>query len=298
MREKKPRPSSFSTMSKRGHGESQAHTKRKRKRNGVSTQSSILVPVDTPPPKTSKVMQVLHTNLEDPHTVRRSTVPISRGHQGQESNTKALGDDIGGDDFVAAAPAASRTTRPKRKRRNDSVSYDRDHWYTVATDFTINSIPQTKMETFVSFRPVIVDELIRRNGLQEHLTLPQCPSCLDELGTYRCADCSTSTLYCPSCILQKHESTPLHRLEVCSISQTILFRLSYLNSSGTEDSLSVQPSKTWATASSLVMGTPLARPQAPRLEPSLWSTTTGFTTSMSSFALARKVLNGLKTTAS
>ena len=244
MREKTPRPFSFSTMLKRGHSENQAHMKRKRKRNGVSTHSSILVPVDPPPPKTSKVMQVLHTNLEDPHTVRKSTVPISRGHQGQKLNTKALGDDIGEDDFVAITPVASRTARRKRKRRNDSVSHDRNHWYMVATDFVIDSIPQTKMETFVSFRPVIVDELIRRNGLQEHLTLPQCPSCLDELGTYRCTDCSTSTLYCPSCTLQKHESTPLHRLEVCCISQAILFHLSYLDSSGTGGSLSAQPSKT------------------------------------------------------
>jgi len=71
------------------------------------------------------------------------------------------------------------------------------------------------MGTWLSLRPTILDELLRRDGLQEYLSLRQCASCLDEQGTYRCIDCTTSTFYCAPCIVCQHENTPLHHLEVC-----------------------------------------------------------------------------------
>jgi len=86
------------------------------------------------------------------------------------------------------------------------------------------------METFLSHRAAIVDELVRRDGLQEHLSPPQCAVCLDELGTYRCTDCTVLTLYCASCIVHEHESTPLHRLEVCRVSSDVLFHPSHVRS--------------------------------------------------------------------
>ena len=111
-------------MSKYGHVENLPRPKRKRKRDGVSTHSSLLVPVDAPP-STSKHMRVFHTNVEDPYSIRKSTVQISSGHQGQGSDAKPEGDDVGGDDFVATVPAVGRVrARPKRKRRNDTVSRD------------------------------------------------------------------------------------------------------------------------------------------------------------------------------
>jgi hypothetical protein len=82
-------------------------------------------------------------------------------------------------------------------------------------DFGANSFGQTEMGAWLPLRPVILDELLRRDGLQERLSLPQCVSCVDEPGAYRCTDCSTSTLRCASCIVYQHENTPLHRLQVC-----------------------------------------------------------------------------------
>jgi len=70
------------------------------------------------------------------------------------------------------------------------------------------------METWLPRRPVVLDEILRRDGLQEHMSLPQCVSCLEELGRYKCIDCTVSPLYCASCIVCQHENAPLHRLEV------------------------------------------------------------------------------------
>ena len=154
------------------------------------------------------------------------------------------------------------------------------------------------METFLSRRPVIVDELIRRDGLQEHTSLPQCAICLEELGMYRCIDCTLSTLYCASCIVHKHESTPLHRLEVCRVSSNVPpLPFSRSVSSGIVDSSSVQRSTTWTTGSFLVTSTPLVRRRT-QLKPFSLSTTMGFTTSRSNFVDARRVPSGLKNTAS
>lgn len=72
------------------------------------------------------------------------------------------------------------------------------------------------MNTYISRRPTILDELLRRDGLRGHSSIPQCAGCHEERGTYRCIDCTIQRLYCASCITHQHESTPLHRIEVCS----------------------------------------------------------------------------------
>jgi hypothetical protein len=106
-----------SVMSKRGPDGTRALKTRKRRKNGISTSSSVLDPVDTPPDK-PQVMRIWNTNAEDPTTSRQSTVPIPSEPQIKEQNTEA-----GGGDFEAIAPA-SRAIPVKSKRRtvNDSVS--------------------------------------------------------------------------------------------------------------------------------------------------------------------------------
>lgn len=104
-------------MSKRVSSEGQFHKKRKHKKNGVSTSSLLLDPVDAPPSK-SRLMWVLHMNIEDLHTVRRSTIPISRGHRGQGADARAVGQDVEvlEEDVVVTVPMLdSGSVRPKRK---------------------------------------------------------------------------------------------------------------------------------------------------------------------------------------
>jgi len=70
------------------------------------------------------------------------------------------------------------------------------------------------METWLLRVPKVLDEILRHDGLQEHQSLPRCSSCLDASGTYKCIDCTSSILYCTSCAVCRHETLPLHRLEV------------------------------------------------------------------------------------
>ena len=79
------------------------------------------------------------------------------------------------------------------------------------------------MKTWMSLQSIILDELLRRDGLQEHTSLPQCDSCLQDRGEYQCIDCSTQLLYCSPCIVSQHENIPLHRLEVRLYSIKITF---------------------------------------------------------------------------
>ena len=70
------------------------------------------------------------------------------------------------------------------------------------------------MGTWLSRRPVVLDEVIRRDGLQAHTSLPQCASCLETVAMYRCIDCTARVLYCAPCITHRHDDIPLHRIEV------------------------------------------------------------------------------------
>lgn len=74
------------------------------------------------------------------------------------------------------------------------------------------------METWLSFAPTIFDEVVRHDGLQEYVSAPECARCLDGLGAYKCADCTSTLLYCSSCMIYQHDNTPLHNIEVGRIS--------------------------------------------------------------------------------
>lgn len=113
---------STSSMSKRGFGETLLK-KQKQKKNGISSSSSVLELTDTSQPW---VMQVWHTNVEDPLVFRRSVVPIPSGPQLEGMNTGAKGSYTEADqeDFNVIALAADVVhARPKRKRGNNGVSH-------------------------------------------------------------------------------------------------------------------------------------------------------------------------------
>lgn len=105
------------------HGASGTHKTRKQRKNGISSSSLLLDVVDTDTPLTKpQLMQVWHTNTADPTTSRQSTVPIpSESHvQVKEASTKCQGEF-----FNTTVPTVTTIrARPKRKRGNNSVSYD------------------------------------------------------------------------------------------------------------------------------------------------------------------------------
>ena len=108
-----------SIMSKRGASET-TYNKRKRKKNGISSSTSLLGrPVNAPPSKPKKSLRAWHANVEDPCTIRRSVIPIPSGRQDQGAEAT----EAGIEDFVGASPVLeSGPKKPKRKRGNDSVS--------------------------------------------------------------------------------------------------------------------------------------------------------------------------------
>ena len=77
---------------------------------------------------------------------------------------------------------------------------------------------QTKMRSWLSIRPIVLDEIIRLDGPGDVLT-NICGSCLDRGTTalYRCLECSYGLLFCGECVVRSHQTSPLHRLEVSSV---------------------------------------------------------------------------------
>ena len=97
-------------MLKRGASSKSTFKRRKRKRNGVSTSCSVLDAFDTPLEE-PELMQVWHTNAEDPCTSWQSAVPIP-----SEPLLKGAGTGEVGEEFGVVAPTQSPVhAKPKRK---------------------------------------------------------------------------------------------------------------------------------------------------------------------------------------
>ncbi|RDX48568.1 hypothetical protein OH76DRAFT_1456274 [Lentinus brumalis] len=62
--------------------------------------------------------------------------------------------------------------------------------------------------------PEYLAELLRLEGRGDH-TGSQCKGCgTVGDGTYRCEDCWTTCMYCQVCIVERHVTSPLHRIQV------------------------------------------------------------------------------------
>ncbi|KAF9781630.1 hypothetical protein BJ322DRAFT_1010663 [Thelephora terrestris] len=68
------------------------------------------------------------------------------------------------------------------------------------------------LEEWLPHRKQFLDELLRLEGLKKGMTRSSCGEC--KVGAiYRCKDCFGGEVTCKECILQDHESHPLHSLE-------------------------------------------------------------------------------------
>jgi hypothetical protein len=66
------------------------------------------------------------------------------------------------------------------------------------------------------YRQVVLDELVRRDGLGDDQEPGICPKCGDEgsKATVKCLECSGNVRLCQNCTVSLHRQTPLHRVEV------------------------------------------------------------------------------------
>ena len=64
-------------------------------------------------------------------------------------------------------------------------------------------------------RSTVLDEIIGLDGPGDHL-MDHCSSCSDPPSDplYRCIECSYPSIHCIKCIVERHKTLPLHRLEV------------------------------------------------------------------------------------
>ena len=70
------------------------------------------------------------------------------------------------------------------------------------------------MMAWLAFCYIILDELLRREGLGNYSTPGLCVNCTKGVGEYRCSDCLGDELYCLACTLSSHRRLPLHRIQV------------------------------------------------------------------------------------
>lgn len=103
------------------------------------------------------------------------------------------------------------TTKRKRVRvvkENDSVSLSN-----ISPRATL-TLQQTRMAGWLANAPIVLDELLRKDGLGD-VTLGLCANCGEPEGRYRCRDCLGGRIRCLQCSVSSHRELPLHRLQVC-----------------------------------------------------------------------------------
>ncbi|KAH6886031.1 hypothetical protein BKA70DRAFT_1465400 [Coprinopsis sp. MPI-PUGE-AT-0042] len=72
-----------------------------------------------------------------------------------------------------------------------------------------------KLKDWIPRRQLFLDELLRHDGLGDFLDRQGCSGCSQQTSEfYKCTDCwDGSMLVCLECLLSKHQSLPLHRIE-------------------------------------------------------------------------------------
>ena len=70
------------------------------------------------------------------------------------------------------------------------------------------------MTDWLAHRSIMLDELLRIDGLGDLTALETCTKCTELAGEYRCKDCFGGNMYCSGCIVSAHHQLPLHRLQV------------------------------------------------------------------------------------
>ena len=107
-------------------------------------------------------------------------------------------------------------TRHKRKRTSNAQVCR------CCTCFNLKlttSILKSKLLEWLSFRDAMLDEILCHNGLGDFLGHQFCIECNEEMGIFKCKDCSSGChLRCQACIVKAHRETPLHRIEVSQLS--------------------------------------------------------------------------------
>ena len=114
---------------------------------------------------------------------------------------------------LPAEPTAKRKkSRTTKNKENDSVSF-----VSILSSKLILTHQQTKMEDWrARHRSIVLDELLRGDGLGDSATPGTCISCGKLPGEYRCSDCFGDIMRCLECTVSSHRHLPLHRLQVCS----------------------------------------------------------------------------------
>lgn len=114
----------------------------------------------------------------------------------------------------AKVAAKHKRVRIRIVKENDSVSLYQ--WTNGLIDLKlIITRYQTRMTDWLAYCWFILDELLRREGLEDSPTPGLCVNCEKSVAAYRCSDCLGGNLSCLACTVSCHRHLPLHRIQVC-----------------------------------------------------------------------------------
>lgn len=139
----------------------------------------------------------------------------------QHSHSDAGLGDAGTAEVHSSEAAAEGLREVDEPADEDTTKRRRDGAVRQSSTCSVHSPHQSqaRMGSWLSLRPVFLDELLRHDGLSDRLDNRRCDRC-DKTGQaadhyFRCLDCCADRLLCQQCMVEDHVRLALHRIEVC-----------------------------------------------------------------------------------
>ena len=205
----------ISTMSKRAGELTRKGNPKVKRHNGVKIRSTLIPDSDEESPSSTNVdcmrwVKTRVTTSGNAGSVKTSNIPLVDAPDVVDDPPTEADAPCAGDTLLEDTVPATQVTRRQRKKQNDSVSL-LVYFHPLILLMNV----QTKMESWLDLRPIVLDEIISLDGPGDMRT-DLCGLCLNRKMTplYRCLECSYGLLFCGECAVASHQALPLHRLEV------------------------------------------------------------------------------------
>ena len=110
-------------------------------------------------------------------------------------------------DEGADQPVRPAITKPEERYENSASLFG-----PILND-DLRALQDVPLKTWVKYRDDYLDEcmFIESRGT----FYSSCAGCRALMPQYRCKDCTLGPLWCQACLLQRHDQSPLHLVEVC-----------------------------------------------------------------------------------
>jgi len=175
--------------------------------SGRSSYSYTSSQVPVPPPITHR-----DSNRQNEHSSSDLNMDVDETEDRAPIDLNAIDEDTpDGGPAIEVAPGVRVHVVPAKRYAN-SVGVS---WISILCHNSHHTIQDVPLQTWADCRDNYLDECMALEGRGSFYSA--CAGCRAPMPRYRCKDCMVRPLWCQSCLVERHDQSPLHMVEVCCI---------------------------------------------------------------------------------